>query len=53
LLALRQARLFRPLDLDHNPVLDDRQNRPIPEAPEGVIDPVEGGVPGSGSPTLG
>ena len=53
LLALRQAGLFRPLDLDHDPVLDDRQDRTVPKAPEGVIDPVEGGVPGSGSPGLG
>ena len=52
MLALRQAGLFRPLDLDHDPVLDDRQNRPIPEAPEGVIDPVNGGVPGRGLPSL-
>ena len=53
MLALRQTGLFRPLDLDHNPVLDDRQDRAIPEALEGIIDSVNGGVPGSGSPGLG
>ena len=50
LVDLGQTRFFRPLDLNDDAVLDDRQNRPIPEAPEGVVDPVERRMAGGGFP---
>jgi len=41
LIALGQTGFFGPFDLDDNPILDDRQDRAVTEAPEGVVDPVE------------
>ena len=41
LIALGQTGFFGPFDLDDDAILDDRQDRAVPEAPEGIVDPVE------------
>ena len=48
LIALGQTGFFGPFDLDDDAILDDRQDRAVPEAPEGIVDPVERWMAGGG-----
>lgn len=41
LIARGQAGFFGSFDLDDDAILNDRQDRAVPEAPEGVVDPLE------------